>query len=64
MPGVDDFGLGGAKDPGTILVDLERHKIVDLLGEQSVKSLAKWLSQHPKVEMASRDRSHICREGL
>jgi transposase len=64
VPGVDDFGLGRDNAPGTILVDLERHKIVDLLGEQSVKSLAKWLSQHPKVEMASRDRSHICREGL
>ena len=61
--GVDDFSLG-ASHPGTILVDLERHRIVDLLGEHSVESLAKWLSQHPKVEVASRDRSHICREGL
>ena len=61
--GVDDFGLG-ASHPGTILVDLERHRIVDLLGEHSVESLAKWLSQHPNVEVASRDRSHICREGL
>jgi len=61
--GVDDFGLG-TSHPGTILVDLERHRIVDLLGEHSVESLAKWLSQHPKIEVASRDRSHICREGL
>jgi len=61
--GVDDFSLG-ASHPGTILVDLECHRIVDLLGEHSVESLAKWLSQHPKVEVASRDRSHICREGL
>jgi hypothetical protein len=62
--GVEDFGLGRDNAPGTILVDLERHKIVDLLGEHSVESLAKWLSRHPKVEVASRDRSHICREGL
>jgi len=62
--GVDDFGLGRDNAPGTILVDLERHKIVDLLGEHSVESLAKWLSKHPQVEVASRDRSHICREGL
>ena len=62
--GVEDFGLGTDNAPGTILVDLERHKIVDLLGEHSVESLAKWLSKHPKVEVASRDRSHICREGL
>jgi hypothetical protein len=56
--GVDDFGLG-ASHPGTILVDLERHRIVDLLGEHSLESLAKWLSRHSKVEVASRDRSHI-----
>lgn len=62
--GVDDFGLGKDNAPGTILVDLERHKIVDLLGEHSVESLSKWLSRHPKVEVASRDRSHICREGI
>jgi transposase len=30
--GVDDFGLGRDNASGTILVDLERHKIVDLLG--------------------------------
>jgi transposase len=63
--GVDDFDLGRDNAPGTILVDLERHKkIVDLLGEHSVEALAKWLSKHPKIEVASRDRSHICREGL
>jgi len=62
--GVDDFGLGRDNAPGTILVDLERHKVVDLLAEHSVESLAKWLSEHPKIEVASRDRSHICREGL
>jgi transposase len=61
---VDDFGLGRDNAPGTILVDLGRHKIVDPLGEHSVESLAKWLSKHPKIELASRDRSHICREGL
>ena len=30
--GVGDFGLGRDNASGTILVDLERHKIVDLLG--------------------------------
>jgi transposase len=62
---VNDFGLGRDNAPGTILVDLERHKkIVDLLGEHSLEALAKWLSKHPKIEVASRDRPHICREGL
>lgn len=62
--GVDDFGLSRDGVPGTIMVDLERHKIVDVLGEHSADSLAQWLSQHPEIEVASRDRSHICREGI
>ena len=62
--GVDDFGLARNGVAGTIMVDLERHQIVDLLGEHSADALRKWLSRHPKVEIASRDRSHICREGL
>jgi hypothetical protein len=62
--GVDDFGLGRDGLPGTIMVDLERHRIVDLLKEHSVESLAKWLSEHPNVEVVSRDRSHICREAI
>jgi transposase len=62
--GVDDFGFRKGNAPGTILVDLERHKIVDLLQGHSAESLANWLRKHPQVEVASRDRSNVCREGI
>lgn len=62
--GVDDFGFRKGNAPGTILVDLERHKIVDLLQGHSAESIAQWLRRHPEVEVASRDRSHVCREGI
>jgi hypothetical protein len=54
---VDDFGLGRDNAPGTILVDLERHKIVDLLGEHSVVAVSSYVSAQivtPAPEQATR----------
>jgi transposase len=62
--GVDDFGFRKGNVPGTILVDLERRQIVDLFEGHSKESIARWLRQHPGVEVVSRDRSPICREGI
>jgi transposase len=66
--GVDDFAFKkGAGTYGTILVDLELHKVVDLLPERSQESLVAWFERHPgaaEVEVATRDRSNIYREGL
>jgi transposase len=62
--GVDDFGFRKGNASGTILVDLERHKIVDLLQGHSTELIEQWLSQRPGVEVVSRDRSNVCREGI
>lgn len=62
--GVDDFAFKRGHTYGTVLVDLERHKVVDLLPESSQNSLVAWLRQHPEIEFAARDRSHIYREAL
>jgi len=62
--GVDDFGFKRGNASGTIMVDLERHKIVDLLQGHSTELIAHWLRQHPGVEVVSRDRSNVCREGI
>lgn len=62
--GVDDFGFRKGNAAGTIMVDLERHKIVDLLQGHSTELIEQWLRQHPGVEVASRDRSNVCREGI
>lgn len=62
--GVDDFAFRKGNAYGTILVDLERHKVVDLLPERSQQSLVAWLGEHPEVEVATRDRSNVYREGL
>jgi transposase len=62
--GVDDFGFKRGNASGTIMVDLERHKIVDLLQGHSTELIAHWLRQRPSVEVVSRDRSNVCREGI
>lgn len=62
--GVDDFAFRRGNAAGTIMVDLERHRIVDLRQGHSTESIAQWLRQYPDLEVVSRDRSHVCREGV
>ena len=62
--GVDDFAFKKGNAYGTILVDLERRRVVDLLPGCSQESLASWLERHPGLEVATRDRSRIYREGI
>lgn len=38
--------------------------MVDLLPRRSTESLARWLKEHPGVEVAARDRSHVYAQGL
>lgn len=62
--GIDDFAFRKGDVYGTILVDLERHKIVDLLPARSSQSTAEWLKEHPGVEVVSRDRSNVYAQGI
>jgi transposase len=55
--GVDDWAFCKGHCYGTILCDLERHSVVDLLPERSAEGLSDWLKKHPEVEVISRDRA-------
>ena len=61
--GVDDWAIHKGLTYGTILVDLERHRPVDLLPDRSSGSLATWLRAHPGVQIITRDRSSAYAEG-
>ena len=57
MLGIDDWARCKGQTYGTILVDLERHQAIDLLPDRSAESLARWLLDHPGIELISRNRA-------
>lgn len=54
--GIDDWSWRRATSYGTIMVDLERRSVIDILDDRSVENAAKWLRNHPSIEIVSRDR--------
>jgi transposase len=54
--GIDDFAFRRGHRYGTILVDLERHCVVDLLPDRKPETVIAWLEQHDTPEIISRDR--------
>jgi transposase len=63
VAGIDDWSWRKGCTYGTIVVDLERRKVVDVLPDRSAIGTAEWLGQHPEVEIVSRDRCGVYAQG-
>ena len=62
--GVDDWAKRKGSSYGTIIVDLERHRVVDLLPDRTAATLAGWLHQRPGIVVVARDRSTEYASGI
>jgi transposase len=60
--GIDEWAWKKGQRYGTILVDLEKRRVVQLLAERSVETSKTWLRTHPEIDLVSRDRGKLFRE--
>jgi transposase len=56
VAGIDDWSWRKGRTYGTIIIDLERREVVDVLADRTTTGTVEWLRQHPEVEIVSRDR--------
>lgn len=54
---VDDWAWRRGQNYGTILVDLECNRVVDLLPDRETETLSAWLRCHDGIEVVARDRA-------
>ncbi len=55
--GVDDWAYRKGISYGTILVNIETGRVIDLLEDRDGRLLKGWLAQHPEVKIVTRDRA-------
>src|SRR3954454_19789228 len=62
--GVDDWALRKGRTYGTIVVDLDRRCVLDLLPDRTAETLADWLRRQPQIAVVARDRSTEYARGI
>ena len=54
--GIDDWSFAKRKRYGAMIVDLEDHRVVDLLPDRLADTVSEWMKAHSGIEIVTRDR--------
>ena len=52
---VDDFALRKRFSYGTVMVDIESHKIIDMIPSRETANVSRWLATFPNIQIVTRD---------
>src|SRR3546814_1029282 len=61
--GIDDWAWRRGQRYGTIICDLERNRVLDLLPDRNADSVANWLKRYPGIKVVARDRADLYADG-
>jgi transposase len=56
LVGIDDWAWKRNHRYGTIICDLERRRIIDILPDREAATVTTWLARHPSITVVARDR--------
>ena len=54
---IDDFALRKRYTYGTVMIDWDTHRVIDMIPTRETKDVSEWLATYPNIKMISRDGS-------
>lgn len=54
---IDDFAIKKRETYGTIMVDINTHRVIDMINSRDLENVTTWLKTYPNLQIVSRDGS-------